>query len=357
MTDVVVSCVTWVIHNKEWLFSGIGVVLVISLLSLFPRTWRFFTARLLREKPKTSAAAPNQKHAGRSFEFSWLLMAPVRFYRWLSGRIGSIREHFAEKELQRRRKLYQDMAASTVFFSQRFADAFPGCRELQVIDDPAEAVRRLTILLARPLSVRIEHKGGAFGFDPIWWFRGWRNAPIRSYRRLRKRLVLPTNDILLNEVELHRVRRVVGLGSMAYWASAVYVETEGVPASGVYADEPSDYAKRRGYNYEEVGIYKGRFITREEYDDGAAVINGKPVRTLGKAKLQARYLSPYNFLIVAVTSPINDNQNDRRFEEAMKAVLEKKMSLEELAALVRSLPRNPKEDITAQRAEENLTKR
>jgi hypothetical protein len=142
---------------------------------------------------------------------------------------------------------------------------------------------------------------------------------------------------------------------MAYWANAVYVETVGVRPSGLYK-HGSDYAKERGYEYEEVGVYKGRFIRREEYDDGAAVINGKLVKTLGKAKLQVRHLSPYNFFIVPIASPINDNRYDQVFEDAFKAVLQKRMSIEELADLVRRLPRNPREHLMSERVEENLAK-
>ena len=150
---------------------------------------------------------------------------------------------------------------------------------------------------------------------------------------------------------------MTAFGSTAYWANAVYVETDGVPSSGLYGHGLPDYAKELGYAYEEVGVYKRYFITREEYDDGAAVINGKVVRTLGKAKLQVRYLSPYNFFIVPVASPINDNQYDRMFEEAFKAILVGRMSVEELAELVRKLPRNLKEDLIAQSVQADLARR
>ena len=70
-----------------------------------------------------------------------------------------------------------------------------------------------------------------------------------------------------------------------------------------------------------------------------------------------RYLSPFNFFSIPIGSPINDNQYDRVFEEALKAALEKRMSIGELAALVRRLPRNPKEDFVPQRVQKNLAKR
>jgi hypothetical protein len=171
----------------------------------------------------------------------------TRFCGWIVESVGAIQRYFAARDERRERILYQEMRQSTVFFSDRFADAFPGCRHVLVIDDPAEALRRLDILLQKPLSVEIEQKGGSLGVGPIWWFRGWQHAPIRSYGRVRNYFLMPTKDILFNGVELHRVRRVVAFGSTSYRAKVVYVETEGVPPSGLYGDGSSEYAKERGY--------------------------------------------------------------------------------------------------------------
>jgi hypothetical protein len=345
----------WVWINKEWLFSGAGVVVVTLLFSLFLRIrnlWRDRSPSKNRKQPvKRRRAAIRKAPVLTSF-----LSLFVVLYRWFVDLVRAIRKHFAEKETRRKRNLYQQMAESTVFFSRRFAEAFPGCRNVLIIDDPAEAVRRLDILLRKPLSIEVNDKCGSFGMDPIWWFRGWQNLPIRTYKKLRKYLVFPTSDILFNGVELHRVRRVVAFGSMAYWANVVYVETDGVQPSGLYGHGLSEYAKERGYSYEEVGIYKGRFIRREEYDDGAAIINGKVVQTRGKERLQVRYLSPFNFFIVPIASPINDNNYDRMFEEALKGALKGEVSLEGLASMIRRLPRNPKEDIIEQGVRENLAK-
>ena len=57
--------------------------------------------------------------------------------------------------------------------------------------------------------------------------------------------------------------------------------------------------KQYGYCREEYGFYKDKIaISREEYDDGSAVINGKVTDTKG-SKLRVRYLSSYNFIIAA----------------------------------------------------------
>jgi hypothetical protein len=355
MCNSLASCIDWVSLNKEWLFSGVGLLVLSILYSLFP-----WISRLLKNQSparnSTESFKPGETTARWSINFSAFPRAIALFYRWLVDRVRTIRARSAEEERRRNRSLYREMGESTVFFSRRFARAFPGCRGVLVIDDPAEAVRRLELLLREPLSVRIKEKGVSSRFDPIWLFRGWQHEAIRSYKKIKKCYFFPTNDILLNDEELHRVRRVVAIGSTAYWANTVYVETVGVPPSGLYDHGLSDYDRERGYSYEEVGIYKGRFIRREEYDDGAAVINGKVVQTRGKARLQARYLSPFNFFIVPIASPINDNKYDRMFEKALKGVLRGEVSVEELASVIRRLPRNPKEDIIEHGVREDLAK-
>jgi hypothetical protein len=351
MLDSFAPYIAWVLSNKEWLFSGAGVALFTLIGSAIVLLWR-------RSRKPAATTSTERLPAGghvttrKSVDLSSVFCTFICFYRWLVRRVRSLQSDFAEKDKRLQKRLYHAMGESTVFFSDRFTQAFPGCRNVLLIDDPAEAVRRLDILLQKPLSVKVDD--GPFGASPIWWFRGGQNLPINSYRRIKNRIFFPTNDIMFDEIILHRVRRLAAFGSMAYWATAVYLETDGVPPSGLYDYGPSEYAKERGYDYEEVGAYKGRFIKREEYDDGAAVIDGKVVRTLGKAKLQVRYLSTYNFFIIPIASPINDNRYDRMFDEAMKAVLEKKMTIKELAGLVRKLPRNPKEDRMSQRVEANL---
>lgn len=343
MHDDISSAINWLFANKEWVFSGVGVFILTALGTCIIVIWRVWS-----NIDHANSVKPDPDEHARIFRpdaLDSVLSFPLRFYRWSVERIWAIRRTFVEKKERRRRRLYRAMRDSTVFFSHRFAEAFPGCRGIQEISDPADAVRRLDILLRKPLTVCIEHKGGMRGATPMWWIRGGEHMHIYSYNRIRKYLWLRTNDILLNDVDLHRIRRVVGIGSTAYWANAVYVETDGVSPSGVYKYELSDYAKRVGYEREEVGVYKGKFVTREEYDDGAAILDGKPIRISGKVKLQVRYLTPYNFLIIPIASPVNDSQYDEMFENALRAVLERKMGISGLADLVRKLRRNPREDL------------
>jgi len=83
----------------------------------------------------------------------------------------------------------------------------------------------------------------------------------------------------------------------------------------------------------------GRVVSRPEYDDGAAYIDGKLVDIRKGTKLRVRYIMSYNFLIAAYGSSINNNDFGRRLEELLRGMLRKKNTLEELAAKIAKLPR------------------
>lgn len=197
----------------------------------------------------------------------------------------------------------------TDFFAERFAQAFPGLRSITWFDDPAAIAMRLDKLLEPPLDF-------AEG-TPIWWLRGPSNLHIESYRRLDDRLVL------LNWEEL-RVRSIAACPNQAYQRVFVYLEAEGVEPTGLYPhDEES--TKRAvevmGYDSEEYAIFDEKLIKREEYDDGAALIDGKLIDTRGKMELRIRHLTPYNIIIAANGSPLNNSTFDARLETLLNGAL------------------------------------
>ena len=57
---------------------------------------------------------------------------------------------------------------TTVFFAERFGDAFPGVRGLVIFDDLSEIKERLERLLREPISFHQR--------DPIWWWRDGNNS-------------------------------------------------------------------------------------------------------------------------------------------------------------------------------------
>ena len=116
----------------------------------------------------------------------------------------------------------------------------------------------------------------------------------------------------------------------------VYVQTKAMDPTGLYP-YTDEKAKRIGYQ-EEYGIFKGRFITRAEYDDDGAEFDAQFVRINGKAQLRVRTLTPYNLLIAAHASPINNPGYDNEFDSLSNNIIDGKYDGTELGEYVRALP-------------------
>jgi hypothetical protein len=152
---------------------------------------------------------------------------------------------------------------------------------------------------------------------------------------------LPEDLVLLNEQEL-AIRKVIAVNRGSYWQSFVYVEAEPSIPSGLYSHHTPEFISNRfqqhGPVYEEYGLWQGRKVTRAEYDDGAAIIDGTPRRIAG-AELRVRYVTAYNFVIASQGSPINDNQFDFPFEGIMNGILKGEQSVDDLIEAVLQLPK------------------
>jgi hypothetical protein len=196
------------------------------------------------------------------------------------------------------------------------------------VDDAETIADRLKILLEQPLQFREGHLA--------WWWRGPQNLHIERFEHLEGR------HFLMNIDELN-IRRIAAVNPDVYYRTFVYVETNGDPPTGIYNLGPDDIARqidRFGYASEEYGLVDDKLpVKREEYDDGAAIINGKPVDIGGRVALRARYLSPYNFLVAPNESPINNNDFDYRLETYLNKLLGGEDVFGEMVSAIRQLPR------------------
>ena len=219
------------------------------------------------------------------------------------------------------------IGSSTEFFARRFARAFPGARSITWFDDPAAIRMRMMRLLEAPLTF-----GGA---APIWWWRDG-NLQIETFAPL------PDGLFLMDVTELD-IRRIAAAPGRGYWQSFVYVETVGLPPSGAYTPDPDAsrrYIKEFGYDYEEYGLVDGEHVVkRGEFDDGAAMIGGELQDIHDRVVLRVRHLTPYNFLIAAHGSPINNFKFDQVLNKRLNAILRTGDGFDELAAQVWKLPR------------------
>ena len=228
---------------------------------------------------------------------------------------------------------FDECSNSTALFDFRLRQAFPGIRGLKIFDDPKICVDRLEILLRSPLKSREMT-------DPIWYFRGSSCMNIESFERLSDTKCLINCD----EYEIDKVAVYVNPGE--YYREFLYIQTKPDVPSGVYEmpddlyNNPQfDYA---GYYYEEFGMCGDVPITRTEYDDGAAIINGKVVQSGSNAenfKLRLRYLTPYNLVLCAKFHPFNSSKGDELSKKYLNNLLKDKCTLEDFVQASRKLPR------------------
>ena len=121
----------------------------------------------------------------------------------------------------------------------------------------------------------------------------------------------------------------------------VYVETKPEKAIGIYnysEDHFNEQMDKGGFCYEEYGLFDSIPISKEEYDDGATLIDGRIVETVEKAVLRVRYLSKYNFVIASQLSPINSQAVDDKLQLLLGGMLKGLRNMDDLLGLIESLP-------------------
>ena len=229
---------------------------------------------------------------------------------------------------------------STVFFARRMAEAFPGVRGVCEFSDRKEINKRLSILLQAPL--KFEQGLDRADTDPVWFFRAGAAEDIQSFLRI------GNNKVLMNTDELLIKRIVVYRDSGRYYGQYVYVEVEADKPCGCYShneDTMKYMIDKRGYYDEEFAVFKPswylpeRKITRQEYDDGSAMVHGKPMRLHGRAELRLRYLTSYNFILAAKFSPFNCHEFDRTSGEYFKGMLNGTISVKQFDEYMMVFPK------------------
>lgn len=242
-------------------------------------------------------------------------------------------ERISNGEFKGKNGEYKITIAPTVFFSYRLEGAFPGVRGLKWFKGET-AIKRLKLLLREPIRFNIANGDGLLAV-PIWWFRGYSEMPIKRFE------LLSPSKCLLNENEL-KITKVAAYNSPYHYRCFVYVEVEGEQPIGLYnytKEQIEESTKSIGYCFEQYGLHNGIPIRTEEYDDGAAEINGEIVDT-PDAEVRVRFLTSYNFIIVAKSSPFNSSEGNILLGEFMNGILKGEKTLEEFAEKAAKLKKN-----------------
>jgi len=223
--------------------------------------------------------------------------------------------------------------APTVFFYKKLSRAFPGVRGVKWFEEKT-AIDGLSRFLKAPLRYDEAIGYGTFS-DPIWWFRGSSAFPVSKYKNL------GDNKILLNNEELI-IEKIAVFNSSSYFASFIYIQASADNPSGSYKISSSDiqsHIKSRGYSYESFGLYKKNIVTSEEYEDGAAIIDGEYTELID-CEFRTRYLSKYNIILVPKSSPLNSKRGNLLGKKYMDSILKEEKTLERFIEEYEMLPRN-----------------
>lgn len=233
---------------------------------------------------------------------------------------------------------------SDELFAWRLSDAFPGLRDVEVITDPEAAIDRLAVVFQDPIYILREgeeYSGGKY--YPFWWFRGTSNCPINQFKKLSDRRCL----IEAKELKISRLVAVRRFDNGE--RDFLYVESEGEEPVGCYDYESGEIEQRLKereekdfelgyYVSEEYALWEEQVATRAEYDDGSALIDGRPTR-IQDAEIRIRYLTPYNFIICGKKHVINQSEKDAFAKKILNNILKEEASVDHLIDFVGNLPR------------------
>ena len=231
--------------------------------------------------------------------------------------------------------------SQSIIFYGRMSDAFPGLRGIKKFNGE-EAVSRLNVLLRQPLSVNLSSSRMDGQVIPIWWLRGSADMYVSDFK------CLGPDRILLDNLELwiDHIVAVREFGSEN--RNFVYVQAQPEKPTGLYQYSDKwlqNYLQdklKNGHGYyffEEYGLWKNNMVTREEYDDGAAIISGKPVQISG-AELRLRYITAYNFVLCGGDHVLISDEPDVDAEltELLDGILLEQRTINDLVDFVDNLP-------------------
>lgn len=259
-----------------------------------------------------------------------ILINIIKFVRSITQKIKSKKAN--TKEVDSEEEPPRLGEHSTSFFSSRLSGAFPGQRGFKWYEGKT-AIQRLEIFLKSPLRFNAIKETGAVG-DPIWWFRAGRSMYINSFKKLTKTKIL----LGIDELEIKKIGVFI---SEFYYKSFIYIETKGEKQTGLYNYSNEDIERRIesfGFCSEEFALLGKKPISREHYDDGATLIDGKVVEAFD-SKLRVRYLSDYNFIIAPKQSPYNSRKFDIESSEYFNSILKGEKTVEEFVDKLKTYDR------------------
>ena len=185
-----------------------------------------------------------------------------------------------------------------------------------------------------PLIYKPSKRHGVVG-DPIWWFRGSSAEPIKRFENM------GNGKVLINSFEL-KVNKVGIYNGSSYWNNVIYIQTypdDPTPLCDLTETEIEDRKKLRGYAVDYFGYDQGRIIKPEQAEDGAGLIDGNYIK-FDKPEIRERFLTPFNYILVAKFSPANSNEGNELGDKYMNDILKGSKTFEDFISEYDRLPKN-----------------
>lgn len=222
---------------------------------------------------------------------------------------------------------------SVIYFHQRMGQGFPNVRGRQEFTNKKEIHNHLNAFFN--CTLKFEEASEGCSTDPIWWFRGSSNLPIDNFE------IIDNDHVLLGTDELNIKKIIVySEGTGAYYRDYIYLELNPDSPTGLYENSKDD---------EEYAVFQPTYnsktykIKRNEYDSGAAEIEGDIINLEGRAKLRLRHLRPYNLIIVPKFSPCNCREFDIKSLDYFNGLLDGSVKYEDFHNFIMSLERKDPE--------------
>jgi len=231
------------------------------------------------------------------------------------------KDTLAGEEKQREKRAREEAILDSLReFDRCLREAIPGARGTIHVSSATGLDSFLAILATNPTSFN------------LCWTAGGRWSEIRQFHKLGQ------SDVWLID---HRESRVTDAWVLQPAVDddhqAVLLRIDGMPSFGLY---------EREYDHEEAAWFVDRYITRAEYDDGYARIDGVSIPIQGRAELRVRYMKPqYIFLASKFNAVMLGRRHAPQTEEIVSELVNRfetsdRVEPKDLEPLYR-LPRHP----------------
>ncbi|AWP28481.1 hypothetical protein [Paenibacillus sp. Cedars] len=139
----------------------------------------------------------------------------------------------------------------------------------------------------------------------LWWTQGSSDCPIENIRQLDEHIwIFDSSECRIEEIW---VKKDSGLDHQY-----ILLQCGPMPRFGIYEDF--------GQKTEEAAWFLDRYITRQEYDDGYAAIDGKVEKIDGRAEIRIREFERDFLFVATFANPINVDMNRNRNREVVDDV-------------------------------------